>query len=189
MPPIYDLVAYLLLYIGMTEQEETPTNTKNTEKPYKADIYDTYVAWRSIPAFMRLKSTPVTRDLKREDPSFGELLKIRTQTEFAEKYGVENSTLTNWNRLIEKKDVLSETRTWAMKLTSNLLLALYRKGMDTGNPQAIQLWFQVVNGWSPNKGKRVPSERVFTPATSVICSQVSAEEAVKNTLKEHRVSE
>ena len=33
--------------------EKIPKNTKNTAKPYKKDIFDMYVAWRSIPASMR----------------------------------------------------------------------------------------------------------------------------------------
>ena len=129
--------------------ESIPNNTKNTANPYKKDVYEIYVAWRSIPAFIReLQHQEIAENLNLEEPLFAELLAIRNQTEFAEKYGVENSTLTNWNKLIQKKDPLNESRKWASKFTKNILYALYKNALDTGNPASIKLWFEVVHGWS-----------------------------------------
>lgn len=33
--------------------KQIPTNTKNTRNPYKKDVYDAYVTWRSIPPVLR----------------------------------------------------------------------------------------------------------------------------------------
>ena len=86
-----------------------------------------------------------------QDEKLAELLPIRTQTEFANKYGVENSTLTNWNKLIVKEDVLSEMQKWAQQLTKNVLFALYTNIMENANASNVKLWLQVVHGWDPKQ--------------------------------------
>ena len=79
------------------------------------------------------------------------MINIKTQSEFAKIYGVENSTLSNWNKLIQKREIIPDTRRWAQQLTKNILFKLYKNALDTANPQSIKLWFQVVHGWNPNQ--------------------------------------
>lgn len=158
---------------------EKPTNTKKTPKPYKQDIYEVYVVWRSIPACFRLKiGKQVVKALKENDALYGELITIKNQTEFAEKYGVENSTLSNWNKLIAKENPLSEIRKWGQELTKNVLFSLYRHALDTGNAQSCALWFQIVEGWSNKKSKY--AERTFTPV-AIIDHTVIKDDGVKAT--------
>jgi hypothetical protein len=96
------------------DTETIPTNTKNTEHPYRQDVYDLYVAWKSIPACLRVDANKEIADhLSDDDEAFKDLYTIKTQGEFAQKYDIEPSTLTNWNKLIVKQNVLSETRKWA----------------------------------------------------------------------------
>jgi len=126
-----------------------PTNTKKTVGPYKRDVYDAYVTWRSLPVCMRQKmANSVGKELASDDEKFGELLKIRTQSAFAEKYNVENSTLSNWNKLLEETDGLSDLRKWGQKLTKNILWSLYKNTVDKGSPRNVELWLQIVEGWT-----------------------------------------
>lgn len=158
---------------------EIPTNTKKTTNPYKKEVFDAYVAWRSIPAVIRQgKLKGVALGLEQIDSDFGELLKLRNQTDFARKYGVENSTLTNWNKLIEEKNMLSETRRWASKLTSNVLFSLYKKTLENGSPRAVALWLQVVHGWNPKvelAGRQLPDNDL----ASIIKADLLRHESLK----------
>ena|SRR6266568_4033066 len=130
-------------------QDNIPKNTKNTSSPYKRSVFDLYTAWRSIPVFIRKEEySEILEDLKLDEQLLTDLIKINNQTEFAEKYHVENSTLTNWNKLIKKRDILGDTNKWAKKLTKNVLFALYKNAINTGNPASIKLWLQVVHGWT-----------------------------------------
>ena len=127
---------------------EIPTNTKNTNKPYKRDIFEAYVIWKSIPAFFR-NSTPqkVAIKLGVTETEIFELIGIRNQTEFAKKYSIENSTLTNWNKLIEKNNTILDMRKWAKKLTKNVLFALYKNTTEHGDAMGTRLWMEIVENW------------------------------------------
>ncbi len=110
------------------------------------------------------------------EDDFGELLKLHSQTQFARRYEVENSTLTKWNKIIEGTGMLSGTRKFASKLTSNVLLSLYRNIMETGDPRAVSLWLRVVHGWNP----RVES-------TTRQSTDSGLASIIKSSLKKHEV--
>lgn len=154
--------------------EKIPKNTKNIAKPYKRDVFDAYVAWRSIPAIMRSGNAGrMGEDMVADDARFEELLVIKNQSEFAKKYDVENSTLTNWNKLIEKKEVMSEVRKWGQKFTKNVLFALYRDVLENGNAEGVKLWLQVVEGWSYSKGKADIARPEHKPVTISIITKTT----------------
>lgn len=145
--------------------------------PYKKDIFDAYVAWRSIPASMRHNGAgAMAQDLIDEDTRFVEFLAIKNQSEFAQKYSVENSTLTNWNKLIEKKDVMSEVRQWGQKFTKNVLFSLYRNVLENGNAEGVRLWLQIVEGWNYTKGKADIALPVHSPVTFTIIDKTTSHE-------------
>jgi len=84
-----------------------------------------------------LASTIAPSDKKLDEILLKKPAKMYLMPDFSKKYNVENSTLTNWNKLIDKKETVSETRRWANKLTINILFALYRKNLETGNLRGI----------------------------------------------------
>ena len=134
---------------------ELPTKTKNINNPYKKEIYETYVIWRSIPAFLREKKhEDIAEELKIDQELISDLVVIRTQTEFAKKYGIENSTLSNWNKLIEKRDALGDARQWASKFTKNIVFALYQNALKTGNARSVELFFKAISKWNPKQSKQ-----------------------------------
>ena len=146
-----------------------PTNTKNTKVPYRKDLFETYLTWKSVPTFLRKSDMEqIARSFGIEEDVFSDLLSIPTQTAFAEKYDVELSTLSNWNRLIEKRDMLKDMRKWARKLSKNVVCALYKNILQTGNPYSIKLWFQFVDGWSERTISAEPEYRGVTEITYTV---------------------
>ena len=145
---------------------EIPKNTKNTARPYKKDVYDAYATWRSIPACMRHgDAEQIGKDLTTEDARFGKLLSIKNQSDFAKKYGVENSTLTNWNKLMQKNDPLSDVRKWGKRLTKNILWSLYTHVLEDGDADSARLWFQIVEGWKYRSCGTDLSQHEYRPIT------------------------
>lgn len=140
------------------DASKIPTNTKTTCKPYKKGVFDAYVIWRSIPACLRDKNSEIAQKALAENPIYTDLLDIKNQTDFAKRYGVENSTLTNWNKLLQKRGHLSEITKWGQELTKDLLLALYLRTIEDGNAESVRLWFQIVEGWNYKKNKAPVSE-------------------------------
>jgi hypothetical protein len=125
-----------------------PTNTKNTRKPYKQGVFEIYLVWRSVQGFMGYtKAKEVIQKIGDTNSSISKIFSIQNQTEFARVYKVENSTLTNWNKLIDREDLLKDTLKPLKRLTKNVLFALYRNAIEHGNAKEVELWFQFVEGW------------------------------------------
>lgn len=142
-----------------------PTNTKNTRKPYKHGVFEIYLLWRSVQGFMGYtKAQEVIQKMGSNNSEIGKIFSIQNQTEFAKAYKVENSTLTNWNKLIDREDLLKDVLEPARRLTKNVLFALYRKAIDTGSAEEVRLWFQYVEGWT-YQSSRPKEEREHTVAT------------------------
>ncbi len=125
-----------------------PTNTKNTHKPYKQGVFEIYLIWRSVQGFVgQTKAQEVIKRAGNNRSSISEVFIIRNQTEFAKVYKVENSTLTNWNKLIDREDLLKDILAPAKRLTKNVIASLYRNIMEVGNAEEVRLWLQFVEGW------------------------------------------
>jgi len=77
---------------------------------------------------------------------------IQTQKDFADKFGLNETTLVEWNKQkipIEFQDI--DWRKWAMPLTKNVVATLYDRitGSEKGDGDAarIKLWLQAVDGY------------------------------------------
>jgi hypothetical protein len=126
-----------------------PTNTKKTHNPYKREVFEVYLLWRSVQGFMgHTKAQEVIQKMGSGNSELGVIFSIQNQTEFAKVYKIENSTLTNWNKLIDREDLLKDVLEPMRRLTKNVLCALYKKAIDTGNAEEARLWFQFVEGWT-----------------------------------------
>lgn len=153
----------LLTEGGKTEQRgagEGQARPKKPEivKPYKHDTFELYCLWKSLPAFF--KYPPMDRKTKTrpspaeymemmgiEDERVIELVEIKTQTAFAEAFDVHRDQLTEWNKLVAKRDSLEDIRAWAKSLTKNVSMALYNATIRGGLPQHYQLWYKVMEGY------------------------------------------
>ncbi len=123
-----------------------PTNTKRTQKPYRKEVFESYLIWRSVQGFMG--QTKAQEVVRKAGGSNVQLFSIRNQTEFAKTYSVENSTLTNWNKLIDREDLLKDVLMPAKRLTRNVIFSLYRNILANGRANEVRLWLQLVESWN-----------------------------------------
>lgn len=142
-----------------------PTNTKKTRNPYKREVFEVYLLWRSVQGFMgHTKAQEVIKKMGSGNSEIGVIFSIQNQTEFAKVYKIGNSTLTNWNKLIDREDLLKDALEPMRRLTKNVLCALYKKAIDTGNAEEARLWFQFVEGWTYQSSHQ-KTPRVLSVAT------------------------
>lgn len=138
------------------------TIQKDTElldiTPQKEKEYQAYCLWRSVPFFFRNPPkdkvtglTPTSRDFALamgiEDDTMLDLVEIKTQGQFGERYNVDINTLTRWNKTASAQNGLEEARKWATNLTKNVLFSLYNNAIRKGLAPETKLWLQVVEGW------------------------------------------
>ena len=126
-------------------------NTNSNEKRitntgvYLKQEFTSYIKWKSLPTFLRGQPEPVLIKMGINDPEVFELLKIKTQTEFAEKYGVRDlGTLTDWNKRIVEEGLLEDIYGWARQLTPNVVLALYKNVTKNGRAHEVRAWFELI---------------------------------------------
>lgn len=116
------------------------------EDVYKTAEYARYVFWHTIPSMLlkpprnRDGSRPTPQEfadlLSIDDPRIVEYLGISTQIEFGERFGVSRQTLTEWNKLIAKRDALADLRAFFRGLSKNVMLAMYNLALSTKTPNA-----------------------------------------------------
>jgi len=107
--------------------------------------FNSYIKWRSLPVFLRGQPEPVLQKMGIDDPEVFELLKTRTQTEFAKKYGIRDlGTLSDWNKIIQKEGLMENIYEWARQLTPNVVLALYKNVAKNGRAHEVRAWFELI---------------------------------------------
>lgn len=156
----------------MTNNEKVrtiPTNTKKTRNPYKREVFEVYLLWRSVQGFMGYtKAQEVVRKMGTSSSEIGKIFSIQNQTEFSRVFKIENSTLTNWNKLIDREDLLKDMLEPMRRLTKNVIGSLYRNIMQNGNTEEVRLWLQFVEGWtyqsSRNREQKIPTVSTITYA-------------------------
>lgn len=128
---------------GKTLSQKLPVIAEN-EEAFKA-----FELWKSLPIAMLSRFSPeeIKNKLGFDDPEVLELMEIKTNIQFGEKYGIAPVTLSAWTQKLYANDPLIDSRRWADKLTKNLILSLYTHAMQKGNPLLFKLYFQVVLGW------------------------------------------
>ena len=82
-----------------------------------------------------------------DDEMIISLMDIKTQGAFAKQYGVDEDTLTNWNKKLAQEDGMDDLRMWAKKMSKNVALALYNNAIRKGYAPEVKLWFQLVEQW------------------------------------------
>lgn len=137
-----------------------PINPENQNPPeknvgvYKEREFEMYCLWKSLPPMIISpnKGTvdEVLKNLSIDDEIITELARIKTQTDFSKMYNVEKSTLTEWNKKINKRDTLSDIRVWAKRLSKNVVLSMYNNAMksDTKGYKDRENFLKVIEGWS-----------------------------------------
>ncbi len=85
-----------------------PTNAK--KNVYKEKEFQTYVLWKSLPAFFRGMKKNELQSYGFTDPLILKIVSIKNQTTFAKKFGIKDlGTLTDWNNRIKNNNLESFT--------------------------------------------------------------------------------
>ncbi len=123
---------------------------KGKKLAYREQDFNTYVLWKSLPSLLRGKSAMELSSLGIKDEIAVELLTIRNQNEFAEKYKISQvAILSRWNKKIEENNLIRQNITWwAKKLTPNVVSGLYKGAVSKGSAAEAKLWFQYIEDWS-----------------------------------------
>ena len=119
--------------------------TKRNIGVYRKQDFSSYVLWKSLPSFLKGQPRVMLEKFGIADDITIELLSIKTQGEFATKFGIKDpGTLTDWNKRIEKEGLLTSINTWARSLTPNIVLALYKNASKHGKAQEVRAWFEII---------------------------------------------
>ena len=127
-------------------------DTVDTHEPdlsvYKKQEFETYLMWRAMPSILRGQPRHVIEKFGIDDEIALSLLEIRTQSEFAKRFGIKDlGTLTDWNKRIDENGGLMRgVSRWAKKLTPNVVAALYREVTKTGKAAETRMWMEIVEG-------------------------------------------
>jgi len=115
-----------------------------SKDPYKKQVYETYALWKSLPSFLKGQPRVALEKFGIEEEAMFELLGIKTQLEFSQKYEVDVGTLTDWNKRLEKDGISKNLNAWARKLTPNVVFALYKHIIKSGRAHEVRAWFEFV---------------------------------------------
>jgi len=122
--------------------------------------FKTYILWKSLPALLKGKPMIELEKLGIKDEIVLELLNLKTQTEFAEKYNIKDlGTLSDWNKKIEEEELLKNSiKFWAKKLTPNVIAGFYKKAVSEGDAARVKLWHQLIEDWEEKVENRMTGE-------------------------------
>lgn len=168
-----------------------PSPKKKNNKHAKVDEYQMYCLWKSLPVFFRLPPpdrithiAPTSEEFLRKigivDENIYALAEIKTQTQFAEIYGLAMGTLSDWNNTEGVVLASQNMQSWAQQLSKNVIFAMYNKIMRTGDAMETKLWFQIIEGWS----EKQQIEHKLGPVVSInysVVKTVTDEEVLTNT--------
>lgn len=115
-----------------------------SKDPYKKQVYETYALWKSLPSFLKGQPRVALEKFGIEEETMFELLGIKTQLVFSKTYDVDVSTLTEWNKRLEKEGLIKDINSWARKLTPNVVFALYKNIVKSGRAHEVKAWFEIV---------------------------------------------
>jgi len=123
-------------------RDEMPKNAENIGV-YKKQDFDSYVMWKAMPSVWRGKPRQVLENNGIDEEMAISLLEIKNQTEFAKKFGIKDmTTLSEWNKKIEKEGLLPKINAWARKLTPNVIWALYKTAIRDGKAPEVKAWLE-----------------------------------------------
>ena len=115
-----------------------------SKDPYKKQVYETYALWKSLPSFLKGQPRVALEKFGIEEEAIFELLGIKTQLAFSKAYEIDVSTLTEWNKRLEKDGLILGINAWARKLTPNVIFALYKNIIKSGRAHEVRAWFEII---------------------------------------------
>lgn len=138
----------------LPKDDKKAKDKKKPTDPIRKREFELYCIWKSLPPMLINSVAGATNEviekLRIDDPVILELSKIRTQKDFAKKFDLDENTLTGWNFEVSKRDTLADIRTWAKKLTKNVMFSMYNNAMAKGGTsfKDRENFLKVIEQWS-----------------------------------------
>lgn len=136
------------LSIDIIKQSAKKQEIEPVFNPYKGHEYRLFLTWRTLPVTLRGISVEDAEDRGVKDPELLELIQLKTQSDFANRFQISMNTLTEWKKQpvpaeFEKLD----WRYWAREFTPEVVHHLLEGIREKKKADAIKLWFQTVDGF------------------------------------------
>jgi len=127
--------------IVVKKREKTVRKKTNSkEKEFKA-----FMLWLTLPAVFLGKPDNYLETIGVVDEEAKEMMKIKNMSQFAEKYKVRNTTLTDWKKKITTEQMVDSTKDYFKKLSKNVYGAFYHSTIKHGDAQRVRLWEEMFN--------------------------------------------
>lgn len=111
----------------------------------KTAKFQSYIVWKSLPAMLRGLDEKKLGLLGIDDELSLEILRIENQTEFAEKFKIKRGTCSEWNKILTDENLIFDNiKRWAKMITPNVIMALGKKAMKTGNAPEVLAWGKII---------------------------------------------
>ena len=121
---------------------EVHTKAEKTLFVKRTDVFNEFVLWSAMPYSERVK------------------LGVETQSEFAEFYKVNKTTLSRWKQRPDFESHVDKIlRIWAMEKTPDVIQGIYKAAVR-GNPYSQTLWLQYFKGFNPKAKEEEGPKRV-----------------------------
>ena len=149
-PPVKVEEALSLVERVRRETEEVTSGSSKGGKGRKRVIARmAFALWLTTPVRYRGAPEAVLSTLGIADPDVLELMRVRTQKDFGEMFGVAHQAMCDWRKEIEEGEAGQDTRAFFRGLMREELAALYRKLIETGNAEEFKAFAGYVEGWMP----------------------------------------
>lgn len=107
-----------------------------------------FLIWRSLPMEIKKGGRPYLEAAGIDDDDLLALADCKTQSQFAEKFGLSIDTLTDWkNKPVPPEYEAIDWRTWAKQLTTSVVALLFEGIQKDKDAPRIKLWLQAVDGY------------------------------------------
>lgn len=149
--------------------DETP---KKSEKAEKGEVstwvvhareFELYCIWKALPVMLKSESVKNLQEKYLiDDEDILELCQIRTQTAFANHFGLHIDTLTGWNKKIKDREPFGDIRKWVNTVMKNVMMSTYRSAMSK-DPKAHADRKLMLNftGWNEEQTLNIKGEGLF----------------------------
>ncbi len=111
--------------------------------------FELFAEWLALSPLLKLLHEDQLKGIGVDDPTEIELLKIKTQTDFANKFKLNIDTPTDWKKKDELWDLVDENqKQWGSRKTPSVLLGFYKKAVSESDAARVRLWLQYFKGWA-----------------------------------------
>lgn len=118
--------------------------SRKKRRMHREQEFRVFVLWANLPSALRGQPEKALAELGFHDQESLEILKIKTMTEFAKKFRVNKSTLTEWQKRVDEMGYRDRMMGWARRITKNILWKLAREALEEGDAARVKLWLQAV---------------------------------------------